>query len=256
MHDGVAACAGIVRRGDPDRFLAVMAAPARIRGRLFPLYAFNVEVARAPWAAPQEGIAEIRLQWWRDALEEIGAGRAARRHEVAAPLSRLLDADSARLLGEIAAARRWDVRMEPFADADQLRDYLSKTSGNLLVAAGAALGGAPEAVLRPAGLAQGVANWLRAAPALRRSGRFPLVDDSPAGVRALAEEGLDHLSAARARRGDVPGRARPALLSLWRTRSALQAARRDPQSALGEGLPERPLRDRLGLAWRAAVGSW
>lgn len=256
MHDGVAACAEIVRRGDPDRFLAVMAAPARIRGRLFPVYAYNVEVARAPWAAPQEGIAEIRLQWWRDALEEIAAGRPARRHEVALPLSRLLDADSARLLGEIAAARRWDVERERFADADQLRDYLSRTSGNLLVVAAAALGGAPEAVLRPAGLAQGVANWLRAVPALRRSGRFPLVEESAAAVRALAEEGLDHLSAARARRGEVPSGARPALLALWRTRSALQAARRDPQSVLGEGLPERPLRDRIGLAWRAAAGSW
>ena len=256
MHDGVAACAEIVRRGDPDRFLAVMAAPARIRERLFPVYAFNVEVARAPWAAPQEGLAEIRLQWWRDALDEIAAGGSVRRHEVAVPLSRLLDADSARLLGEIAAARRWDVQKEPFADAEQLRDYLSKTSGNLLVAAAAMLGGAPEAVLRPAGQAQGAANWLRAIPALRRSGRFPLVEESPAAVRALAEEGLDHLSAARARRGEVPGPARPALLALWRTRSALRAARRDPLAALGAGLSERPLRDRIGLAWRAAAGSW
>ncbi|MFN5827641.1 MAG: phytoene synthase, partial [Rhodobacterales bacterium] len=36
----VAACAALVQRGDPDRFMAVMAAPVAARARLFPLYAF------------------------------------------------------------------------------------------------------------------------------------------------------------------------------------------------------------------------
>ena len=43
----VAACAELVERGDPDRFRAVMAAPVEARAQLFPLYAFNLEVARA-----------------------------------------------------------------------------------------------------------------------------------------------------------------------------------------------------------------
>ena len=40
------ACAELVRQGDPDRFLATMAAPPEARAKLFPLYAFNLEVAR------------------------------------------------------------------------------------------------------------------------------------------------------------------------------------------------------------------
>ena len=37
------ACADLVRRADPDRFLAAMASPVAARSALFPIYAFNVE---------------------------------------------------------------------------------------------------------------------------------------------------------------------------------------------------------------------
>ena len=76
------ACAAIVEKGDPDRFLAAMAAPVAARRVLFPLYALNIEVARAPWVTEEAMIAEMRLQWWRDALAEIAAGGQVRRHEV------------------------------------------------------------------------------------------------------------------------------------------------------------------------------
>jgi phytoene/squalene synthetase len=45
------ACAQLVERGDPDRFRAVMAAPPEARRVLFPIYAANVEIARAPWVS-------------------------------------------------------------------------------------------------------------------------------------------------------------------------------------------------------------
>ena len=70
----VAACAELVQRGDPDRFLAVMAAPVGVRAQLLPLYAFNLEVARAPWVTQEPLIAEMRLQWWRDVVENAGSG--------------------------------------------------------------------------------------------------------------------------------------------------------------------------------------
>ena len=72
------ACAALVERGDPQRFRAAMAAPPEARRVLFPLYAFNVEVARAPWVTQEPMIAEMRLQWWRDALEEIAMGGRVR----------------------------------------------------------------------------------------------------------------------------------------------------------------------------------
>ena len=81
-----------------------MAAPVAAREKLFPIYAFNVEVARAPWVASEPMIGEMRLQWWRDALEEIAEGKGVRQHEVTTPLASVLDSDGARLFSGLAAA--------------------------------------------------------------------------------------------------------------------------------------------------------
>src|SRR5210317_1238100 len=104
----VLACAAIVEKGDPERFAAVMASPLPARRVLFPLYAFNVEVSRAPWVTQETMIAEMRLQWWRDALEEIAEGKPVRRHEVTQPLAGFIDAQGAEILDRLVAARRWD----------------------------------------------------------------------------------------------------------------------------------------------------
>ena len=103
--EDIAACAGLVARGDADRFLAVMAASPPARDVLFPIYAFNVEVARAPWVTEESMIAEMRLQWWRDAVDEIGAHGAVRKHEVVTPLAGVLDATGAAVLAELVEAR-------------------------------------------------------------------------------------------------------------------------------------------------------
>ena len=61
-----------------------MLAPAAARPGLFALYAFNLEMARAPWVASEPALAAIRLAWWREALDEIYDGRPPRRHAVVA----------------------------------------------------------------------------------------------------------------------------------------------------------------------------
>ena len=81
----IQACADLVARGDPDRFRAAMAAPVPARQVLFPIYAFAVEVSRAPWVTQEPMIAEMRLQWWRDVCDEIEAGKPARAQEVVGP---------------------------------------------------------------------------------------------------------------------------------------------------------------------------
>ncbi|MDO7568214.1 MAG: squalene/phytoene synthase family protein, partial [Paracoccaceae bacterium] len=76
------ACARLVAKGDPDRFAATMATALPARAPLLVLYAFNIEVARAPWASKESLISHMRLQWWRDLVDQ--AGRSARpAHEVA-----------------------------------------------------------------------------------------------------------------------------------------------------------------------------
>jgi phytoene/squalene synthetase len=110
------ACAALTERGDPDRFAATMALPVGVRARLFPLWAFNIEVARAPWVSTEPLIAQMRLQWWHDALEEIAADGFVRRHEVVTPLALWLTPEQARRLQALVAARHSDTETTPFAE--------------------------------------------------------------------------------------------------------------------------------------------
>ncbi len=249
-------CAGIVERGDSDRFRAAMAAPVAARPVLFALYAFNVDVSRAPWMTQESMIAEMRLQWWRDALEEIAQGGTVRRHEVVTPLADILDAEGAKLLDALIAARQWDIYRDPFEDEAHLTDYLEKTSGNLMLAAARALGRVETHVVMDAGYAAGVANWLRAIPALENAGRVPLLDGRPEGIRALAETGLRRLRAARSRRLGVSAAARPALLATWQAEGVLRRAFARPELAAQGGLEPSPIRSSLTLLATSIGKRW
>jgi len=213
-------------------------------------------VSRAPWVTEEPMIAEMRLQWWRDVLGEIRDGGPVRRHEVATPLSGVVDADGAELLDELVAARRWDVYREPFEDLAHFREYLGKTSSNLLLAAARSLAEVPEDTVREAGYALGLANWLRAVPALEQAGRIPLVEGTHQAIRALAEEGLDHLASARAARRTIPPAARPAMLVMWQVGPVLKTARDRPGRVADGALDTAPFRSRLTLMARAATGLW
>jgi 15-cis-phytoene synthase len=225
----VAACADLVRQGDPDRFLAVMAAPPGMRGALFVLFAVNLEVAKAPFVTEQPMIAEMRLQWWRDVVANAASG-AARAHEVAGPLHALLAQGrmDIAVLDRLIAVRRWDCWREPHADAAALSAYLDATGGGLLTLAAQATG--QDQTRAPgAGWAMALANYLAAVPDLIRHGRSPLPHD--VNLPALADEGLARLAPLR-------GRA-PALAAAAWARPLLRQVRSDP-AAVTEG--------RLGLS--------
>ena len=251
----LAACADLVERGDPDRFAAVMAAPGSIRAHLWPLYAFNLEIARAPWVTKEPMIAEMRLQWWRDVVAET----APRAHEVAGPLQGLIGAVGLDLsvLDRMAAARVWDVYSEPFEDQDAFDLYLEETSAGLMWLAARACGAhdQAEATVRAYGWAAGLAAYFRAVPALEERGRRPLVDGRPGAVRDLATRGLEKISAARSGRG-LLGNAAPALLAGWQAEALLNQVVADPMVvAQGQmGLSEFERRGRL--LWQGFTGRW
>lgn len=252
------ACADLVARGDPERFRAAMATPPEARAVLFPLYAFNLEVSRAPWVTQEPMIAEMRLQFWRDVAEEIGQGAPPRAHEVAAPLAQAVRAEDAPLLDGLVAARRWDIYREPFEDAAHFDAYLDATGGNLAWAAARALG-APdgaEGAVRDAAWAFALAGFLRAVPDLEARGRVPLLDGRAEGVAALAGLGLERLSRARARRGTVPKAAGYALHAGWQAEAILRQAQAEPArvaaGALGLGAAGQSLR----LVRVALTGRW
>jgi phytoene/squalene synthetase len=252
------ACAELVAKGDPDRFRATMAAPLAARAVLFPLYAFNIEVSRAPWVTDEPIIAEMRLQFWRDVVEELAAGKPPRAHEVAAPLAEAIPADLVGPLDALVAARRWDIYRDPFEDRAAFDAYIDATAATLVTVAARALGAPPEVegVLRDAGWAFGLAAYLRAIPALEAAGRVPLVEGTPQAVRDLATEALDRLARARAQRSAVPGLAAAALFAGWRAEGVLRAARDVPARVSAGRLGGSDFGARLALMRVALTGRW
>ncbi|MCK0148652.1 squalene/phytoene synthase family protein [Marivita sp. S6314] len=250
------ACAQLVERGDPDRFAATMAAPVEARKTLFPIYAFNVEVSRAPWVTQEPLIAEMRLQWWTDALEEIAAGGLVRRHEVVTSLAHALDADAARHLQKAVTARLWDTTRDPFEDQDAFTAYLENTAASLLLAGAQALSGQSPDPLVDLGYASGLAQFLRAVPDLERQGRIPLVDGRTDALRDLAETGLARLAKARASRGRILASARPVCLAAWQAAPILRQVRADPRRVADGTLGTSDAAKKARLMWQAATGRW
>jgi phytoene/squalene synthetase len=245
--DDLTACAQIVERGDPWRFRTVMAAPPEARKTLFPLYAFNVEVSRAPWVTQEPMIAEMRLQWWRDVLEEIRTGGTVRKHEVATPLAGILCAEDANALDALVTARQWDAYREPFENAAALDRYIDESAGHLMWVAARLCGATAEqeSGIRHLGYGAGLAGFLRAIPALEAAGRIPLVDGTPEGVKALGRRGLERL-AQGPRRGGV------ALWPAIGARRCLTQVVRDPAAVAQGRLGAHS--GAAGLLWASLTG--
>ena len=181
-----AAVRTIARDGDPDRYVSTLFAPRACREPLFALYAFNVELARIGEQVNEPQLGEIRLQWWRDALDRAGAGEMTG-HPVADALGRAVrECDlSRRSLADLIDARRFDLAAKIMPYADALDDYLAKTAGALfrlaseigMAGARAAEPPALEQAVRAAGIAYGLTGLMRALPVHARRGRIDLPED-------------------------------------------------------------------------------
>ena len=221
---------------------------------LFPLYAMNVEVSRAPWVTQEAMIAEMRLQWWRDVADEIGQGGPVRRHEVATPLARVIAPDLAPVMDALVAQRRWDIYRDPFEDEAHFDAYLDATGAGLMWLAARALGATDESTVRDYGYAAGLAAWLLAVPELEARGRVPLLDGRTDAVAALAQNGLLRLRRARSRRRTVSSAARAALLPGWQAEAVLKQAARDPIRVANGTLAQSQARSALTLVWQSSSG--
>lgn len=250
------ACAQIVEKGDPVRFRAAMAAPVDARKILFPLYAFNVEVTRAPWVTQEEMIAEMRLQWWRDALEEISAGQNVRKHEVVDALAQVLDQDACKCLDELIAARRWDIYKDPFEDDTHFERYIDATSGHLTWTAARLLGTSDEGAVRDFAYAVGIANLFSAVPELEAANRKPLVRGTPTDVKELSEKALLRWKRAKSLKHSISKSASAALIAGYQAKPILNAVTSDPNRVAAGNLAHTPLRDSIRFSNVSLRGWW
>ncbi len=135
------------------------------------LFAFNLEIASTRERVSETMLGQIRLQWWRDALEEIRRGEPRRHPVVEAMAEWIPDAGNKAfdLANAMIDAREADLEEQPFETMAQLVSYASDTSANLLHLALLAEGITDEAghnKASNAGIAYALTGIIRAVPFL------------------------------------------------------------------------------------------
>lgn len=269
-------CDATLRAGDKDRWLANLFAPPVHRPGLTALHAFHLEIAGVRGRIHEPMTGEIRLQWWRDAIEGQRPGDAAG-HPVA---TALIDTVSRytlprKALIDLIDARVFDLYDDPMPSRADLDGYCGETSSSLIRLAGIILadgadpGGAEAA--GHAGVAHGLVGLLRALPWTSARGqvylpgdllaRHGLTRDDIAGRRdtpalraVLAElraSARDHLTAMRDGLADMAAPARAALLPASLCPAYLAAMERRDYAPFADAI-ELPQWRRQWILWRAA----
>ena len=218
-----AAVRAIAREGDPDRYLSALFAPSDAREGLFALYAFNAELARIAEQVTEPELGEIRLQWWRDALDHAAAGESTGHPVIDALGEIMLERGVSREdLGRLIDARQFDVSVKLMPDRDALDAYLAETAGALFHLGAGITGGRCKAdeAAKAAGLAYGLTGLMRALPVHAARGRI----DVPADV--LLHRGTSQAELAQ-------GKTTEGL------KQVLAELRRDARASLREALTSR-----------------
>lgn len=135
-------CAESLRQLDYSRYLACLFAELKDRDTLMALHAFNAELGRIRESVSEPMLGEIRLTWWREAVEGLARGQV-RSHPVIRSLCIPISEqriDVAALLSMIEA-RIADVYEEAPKDEAALKHYAKETGGALMQQAVKAVGG-------------------------------------------------------------------------------------------------------------------
>jgi phytoene synthase len=271
-------CEALVREGDRDRYFATLFAPADKRPFLFALYAFSFEVARVRESISDPMPGEIRLQWWRDALQGEARGNVR-----ANPVAAALDDAIVRFrlprqaLVDLVDARTFDLYDDPMPTLADLEGYAGETSSALIKLASIVLNdgadpGAADAAGH-AGVAYAITGLLRAFPWHARRGQVYLPaqvfnrhgvsrDDIvlerggpglSAALAELREIARDHLRRARGLSATVPAAIGPAFLPIALVEPYLARMERSDYDPFRTVI-ELPQWRKQWTLWRAASG--
>lgn len=196
---GLSYCGEMVYNSDRDRFLSAMTAPPNRREALFALYAFNHEISKTAGVVSEPMLGQIRLQWWREAIDECYDG-SPRRHAVVTALAEVIKQGrpTRAIFDTLIDGREGDLDFNPPQDLADLERYASMTSGGLTeLALELALGGAGcisdelREAARQVGTAWAMIGLMRSLPfhMRHRRGMLPRVLAAENGVSAgdLAE---------------------------------------------------------------------
>lgn len=162
-------CKEQVHAHDIDRYLAILLAPTASRDHLYALFAFNLEVSKIRETVSEPLLGEIRLTWWKEAIEALYLGDV-REHPVVEALERAIVecALPQKPFIDLIEARQFDLYDEPMETIAQFDAYSGATSSMLFQLAAYIIAGADAAAAAETcghiGVAYALQGLLRAAP--------------------------------------------------------------------------------------------
>lgn len=268
-------CMNFLREADRDRYLASLLVPDDKRPAVAALYAFNAEIARIRDVIHEPMPGEIRIQWWRDLIANMGSGAGG--HPVASAL--LAAIDRYRLPRETfdtyLDARIFDLYDDPMPDRATFEGYAGETASALIQLTALVL--SPEAARQAAeaaghaGVALAIAGSILLLPIHRARGQVYVPADilsatgldreaflagEPAdacgrAISAFAALGREHLGKARAEAEGLPSGVFPAFIPVALAEPVFRRAEMAEAAAMTSGIAIPQWRRQWRL-WRAA----
>jgi len=155
-----------VRDGDRDRWLVTLWAPSAARAGLFALWALDLALVRVVETTTEPRLGEIRLAWWREALERLDSGPP--------PPEPVLTALAAAVLPRVTGAALSGLEDGALAWLGDDPAEAGRVRGRVLFAAAAAvLGGGDSAAAGTAWAAGDMARRSLATPPIAPPLRLP-----------------------------------------------------------------------------------
>ncbi|XP_042219033.1 NADH dehydrogenase (ubiquinone) complex I, assembly factor 6-like isoform X6 [Homarus americanus] len=125
-------CLDIVKQNDYENFLSVLLLPQNARATAVAIRAFNVELAQVSDMTSETLMGKMRLQFWRDTLDQIYQGTAPKQ-PVALELQRAVEMHrlSKRWLRSLIDSREEQLDNKQFASIASVENYSEKCNSPL-----------------------------------------------------------------------------------------------------------------------------
>ncbi|XP_075069929.1 NADH dehydrogenase (ubiquinone) complex I, assembly factor 6 isoform X2 [Mixophyes fleayi] len=126
-------CVELVRNRDYEGFLCTLLLPPESQSSVFALRAFNVELSQVKDSVSQKHLGLMRMQFWRDAVQEIYSGNPPH-HPVALELSKTVQRHklTRRWLTRIIDEREKNLEDRAYRNIKELETYAENTQSSLL----------------------------------------------------------------------------------------------------------------------------
>lgn len=123
-----------VKNSDYYQYFSVLIAPEEMRDKMLAIYAFAAEIRKIPYLITEPMAGHIRLQWWRDGVDEMYSGKITKhRHEISEALLPMVskNAKSKDLLHKIINATELDIDKVVPANIAELEQYCADISSSV-----------------------------------------------------------------------------------------------------------------------------